>query len=109
MKAKLLIQEALNGKSIPNIVEGRRNEGLEYMVSADGRDAFYTPAGDKAILQAFHWALSSGSATLDTLVSSKAGARAHGGDAAVEQYLEDPQASVFERVEIKVNYVGKVS
>jgi hypothetical protein len=46
---------------------------------------------------------------LDVLVYSKAGARWVGGDDAVEQYEEDPEASVFERYEIKVNSAGRVA
>jgi hypothetical protein len=46
---------------------------------------------------------------LDVLIHSKAGARAWGGDDAVEQYEEDPDASVSERIEIKVNIVGRVA
>lgn len=46
---------------------------------------------------------------IDVLIWSKAGARAYGGDDAVEQYNEDPEASVFERLEIKVNYVGRIA
>jgi cold shock CspA family protein len=46
---------------------------------------------------------------LDVLIFSKAGARAWGGDEAVEQYNEDPEASVFERFEIKVNAMGRVA
>ena len=45
---------------------------------------------------------------LDVLIWSRAGARAYGGDDAVEQYDEDPEASVFERLEIRVNPVGRV-
>ncbi len=45
---------------------------------------------------------------LDTLVLSEAGARFLGGDDGVEEYREDPDASVFSRLEIKVNYVGRV-
>lgn len=46
---------------------------------------------------------------LDVLIFSKSGAKFYGGDDAVEQYNEDPEASVFERFEIKVNAVGRVS
>lgn len=45
---------------------------------------------------------------IDVLVWSKAGARYYGGDYAVEQYNEDPDASVFERLEVKVDYIGRV-
>lgn len=46
--------------------------------------------------------------TIDVIVWSEAGARALYGDDGVEQYREDPEASVFERLEIKVNNAGRV-
>jgi hypothetical protein len=46
---------------------------------------------------------------LDVLIHDKKGAKFYGGDDAVEQYNEDPDASVFERFEIRVNPVGRVS
>lgn len=46
---------------------------------------------------------------IDVLIHSKSGARFYGGDDAVEQYNEDPEASVFERLEIRVNPVGRVA
>jgi hypothetical protein len=45
---------------------------------------------------------------LDVLIFDEAGAEFYGGDDAVEQYNEDPEASVFERFEISVNAVGRV-
>jgi hypothetical protein len=45
---------------------------------------------------------------LDVLIWSAAGARAYGGDDAVEQYREDPEASIFERYEIRANNMGRV-
>ncbi len=47
--------------------------------------------------------------TIDVLVWSETGARWYGGDDAVESYQEDPDASVFERIEIKVNAMGRVA
>jgi len=46
---------------------------------------------------------------LDVLIWDEEGAEWYGGDDAVEQYNEDPEASVFERFEIRVNAVGRVS
>ena len=46
---------------------------------------------------------------LDVLIWTKAGARFYGDSDAVEQYEEDPEASVFERLEIQVNFVGRVA
>lgn len=45
---------------------------------------------------------------VDVLVSSKAGARAWGGDDAVEQYADDPDASVHERIEVRADAKGRV-
>ena len=46
---------------------------------------------------------------VDVLIFDKSGARFYGGYEAVEQYEEDPEASVFERFEISGNAVGRVS
>lgn len=45
---------------------------------------------------------------LDVLVWSEDGAEWYGGSDAVDRYNEDPEASVFDRLEITVNYVGRV-
>lgn len=45
---------------------------------------------------------------IDVIIWDEDGARFYGGDDAVEQYREDPDASVFERYEINVNCVGRV-
>lgn len=46
---------------------------------------------------------------LDVLCWSRAAAKAWGGHDAAEQYDEDPEASVHDRLEISVNYVGRVA
>lgn len=45
---------------------------------------------------------------VDVIVWSEAGARWWGGDDAVEQYREDPDASVFNRYEVKIDDQGRV-
>jgi predicted DNA-binding protein len=72
-------------------------------------DNFYTKDPDEAMLRAMRWAMAGGEARLDVLVSSEAGAEAYGGDDAVEQYLEDPEASVFARFEVRVNAQGRIA
>lgn len=47
--------------------------------------------------------------SIDVLIYSEAGARWWGGDDAVEQYREDPEASVSDRIEISVNHIGRVA
>lgn len=46
---------------------------------------------------------------VDVLIHSVEGARAWGGDCAVEAYLEDPDASVSERIEIRADSEGRVA
>lgn len=46
--------------------------------------------------------------TLDVLVWSRAGARWWGGEHGVERYKEDPEASVFERLLVRVDNQGRV-
>lgn len=64
---------------------------------------------DEAAGFAVSMAMSRGSSKLDILVYSKAGAKHVGGSDGVTSYNEDPDASVFERIEIKVNHVGRVA
>lgn len=61
-----------------------------------------------ALAVAVEHAIKSGKSTFDVLVFSEAGAEAFGGDDAVEQYREDPDASVFERFEFKCTSLGRV-
>lgn len=46
---------------------------------------------------------------VDVLCWSEAGARAWGGDDAVEEYREDPTASVFERIVVRAESQGRVA
>ncbi|MBK8254949.1 MAG: hypothetical protein IPK82_20115 [Polyangiaceae bacterium] len=74
-----------------------------------GNDTDFFPALEDALRHAFACAAGSGEKViLDVLVSSPAGAKAWAGDDGVEQYLDDPEASVFERFELKVNSMGRV-
>jgi hypothetical protein len=45
---------------------------------------------------------------VDVLVSSRAGAAWYGGDWAEEEYDEDPDASVFDRIEIRATSHGRI-
>jgi hypothetical protein len=45
---------------------------------------------------------------VDVLVWDEGGADWYGGDDAVEMYLEDPEASVFERIVIRADSAGRV-
>jgi hypothetical protein len=46
---------------------------------------------------------------VDVLIYSEAAARAWGGGEGLEQYREDPDASVSDRIEITANHVGRVA
>jgi len=45
---------------------------------------------------------------VDVIVYSRAAARAWGGDTAVEVYVEDPDASVHERIVIRAESLGRI-
>jgi hypothetical protein len=86
----------------------RTHKDVEYAVDDTGGNEHVFKTFDEAAGFALSIAVARGESALDVLIWSKAGARAYGGDDAVEQYEEDPEASVFERFEIKVNAVGRV-
>lgn len=86
------------------------HKDVEFMVEGGrGGSEDYFPTFNAAAGEAVQRAISNGeTVNLDVLISSKAGAKAYGGDDAVEAYEEDPDASVFERFEISVNAAGRV-
>ncbi len=81
---------------------------VEYAVGTEKSERVHA-SFDEALTYAFSAALAAGSVTLDVLVYSEEGAEAFGGDDAVEEYREDPDASVFRRFEISVNDAGRVA
>ncbi len=80
---------------------------LEYAVQA-GEVARHFRTFNEALFFAFSAALNEGKVVIDVLAFSEAAAQAFGGDAAVQEYREDPEASVFRRFEIAVADVGRV-
>ena len=91
-----------------SLVPGRSHDDVEYAVSDENGEERVFHTFDVAASLALSVAVTRGEAVLDVLIWSEEGAKAYGGDDAVERYLEDPDASVFERFEIKVNAVGRV-
>jgi hypothetical protein len=81
---------------------------VEYVVEADRAERAFSTFRD-ALDYAFSVGLSAGTARIDVLVFGEDGAMAFGGDSAVEEYREDPNASVFRRFEIDVRDVGRVA
>lgn len=86
----------------------RKHKDVEYAVEdGGGKERIFKTWGEAAEF-ALGMAASTGEANLDVLIYSTWGAKFYGGEDAVEQYKEDPEASVFERFEIRVNNVGRV-
>lgn len=46
---------------------------------------------------------------IDVLIYSRAGANWWGGSSAVEEYQEDPDASISQRIEVNANNAGRVA
>lgn len=89
-------------------MQSKKLKDVEYAVQdVAGKERVFDHFEDAAAF-ALGVAVSRGRVNLDVLVYSETGAEAYGGSDAVEQYLEDPEASVFERYEIRVNAVGRV-
>lgn len=64
---------------------------------------------DEAAAAAFDMARATGRTVyLDVLIYSEEGAAAFGGDWAVDEYLEDPDASVFERWRFDLENMGRI-
>lgn len=97
--------ERLSSRSEP---DDNYSGDVEYHVPTRyGRVLIYEHVED-AGRRAFLEALAHGEATVDVVVCSEEGARSFGGDDAVDEYNEDPEASVFERMQIRLNNLGRV-
>jgi len=81
---------------------------VEYAVEDGSARGRIFKTFDEAASFALRMAMDRGETELDVLIWSKKGAEWYGGDDAVDQYNEDPEASVFERFEIRVNAVGRI-
>ena len=90
------------------MTKSETHRDVEFIVSAgDIEQTFRT--FDKALLHAFSVALAEGEAKLDVLIYSEEGAAWFDGDAGVERYEADPEASVFQRFKIAVADLGQVA
>jgi hypothetical protein len=81
---------------------------VEFIVSAGDTEQTFR-VFDKALMHAFSVALAEGEVTLDVLVYSEEGAEWFNGEAGVERYESDPEASVFQRFKISVADLGQVA
>lgn len=89
----------------------KSHRDVRFHVSAAGEtDMEIYQTFDEAAGMAVVQAMSEGKKVhIDIVVWSKAGARWLYGDDGVEQYEEDPEASVFERIEVKANILGRIA
>jgi len=86
---------------------GHTHKDLEFHVSAGEK----TTVHDKwafACQQADSASRGGEKAVIDIVTWSRAGAKAWAGDYGGELYDEDPEASVFERFEVRAHSVGKI-
>jgi hypothetical protein len=87
----------------------KNHKDVEFAVDDAGGKERIFKSFDEAAGFAVSIAASTGKKVdLDVLIFSAAGARAWGGDDAVEQYHDDPDASVFERIVISADDQGRV-
>jgi hypothetical protein len=82
---------------------------LEFHVAPEGSfDTKIFHNFDKAAGHALALACSGRTALIDVVTFTKAAARRWGGDAAVDVYEEDPEASVHDRIVVKAESLGRV-
>jgi len=84
--------------------------GKDYEFAVDdasGREHVFKDLNEASAF-AIQVALATGKADLDMLAYSEDGAEFLLGEEGIESYLEDPEASVLRRYEIKVNDMGRV-
>lgn len=91
------------------MARAKTHKDVEYAVGdASGKQRIFRTF-DEAAGFAVSMATSVGRPVLlDMLVWSVSGARFLGGDDAVESYSEDPDASVFERVVVTADALGRI-
>lgn len=87
-----------------------QHKDVEFAVSA-GEVTKYLKQWDEAAALAVAMSVSRGGeeAVIDVLVHSRAGAKHWAGDYGVEQFEEDPEASVFDRVSIRAESRGRIA
>jgi hypothetical protein len=87
----------------------RTHKDVEYEISDVNEHRILTTTNAReAMVRALESAMTSGRSYLDVLIWSEAGAKFFGGTDALEHYRDDPEASIFERFEIKVNAQGRI-
>lgn len=89
------------------MARSKRHKDVEYAVDdASGNERIFKTFDEAAGFAVAIAASGRPNVHLDVLAHSAAGARAVGEE---ESYAEDPDASVTARLEISVNYVGRIA
>lgn len=87
----------------------RAHKDVEFAVDdAGGRQHNFRRFEEAAAFAVSIAAATGRKVNLDVLIWSAAGAYAWAGSEGAERYAEDPDASVFERAEIRAHFVGRV-
>lgn len=87
-----------------------RHKDLEFAVNdAGGRQRIFSTFEEAAGFAVSIAASNGSEVNIDVLCGSKQAAKKWGGDGMVEQYEEDPDASVTDRVTIRAEHVGRIA
>jgi hypothetical protein len=87
----------------------KTHKQVEFSVDDGGGRERIFHAFDEAVGFAVSLAASDGNPrNVDVLIYGESGARWWGGEEGVESYLEDPDASVSERIVIRAESVGRI-
>ena len=88
----------------------KRHKDIDYAVDDwAGNEKIFKDLGDACAFAVLKAMTTGSKVDLDVLVHSESGARAIEGDIGVEQYREDPDASVYKRIVIKADDQGRVA
>jgi hypothetical protein len=87
----------------------KSHKDVEYQIDKPSGGTATFKTFDEAASMAVSIAAGGSPCNLDVLVYSKSGARFVSGAEGVEQYEEDPDASVFERLVISVDIQGRIA
>ncbi len=88
----------------------KTHRDVEFSVDdASGRERIYQTFDEACGLAVAISASSGAMKRVDVLIHSEAGAHWWGGESAVEQYLEDPDASISDAIEITANHIGRIA
>lgn len=82
---------------------------LEFHVDLHGKARVFESFKKAVEAAAIHSIGEGRPVNVDVIAYSKAAARTFGGEEGVESYLEDPDASVFHRISIKAEDLGRIA